>query len=105
MHAFSYHKPSTLGDALALAGKHPDGKILAGGQSLVQAMKLRLASPTDIIDLSGVKDLSGIKADGSRVPMGSMPRHADVKANADVKKLIPALARLAGGIGDRQVRH
>src|SRR6185369_989267 len=105
MHAFSYHKPSSLGDALALAGKHADGKILAGGQSLVQAMKLRLASPTDIIDLGGVKDLAGIKADGNSVTIGAMTRHADVEANADVKKLIPALARLAGGIGDRQVRH
>jgi len=105
MHAFSYHKPSTLGDALSLAGRHADGKILAGGQSLVQAMKLRLASPTDIIDLGGVKDLAGIKADGSTVTIGAMTRHADVEANAEVKKMIPALARLAGGIGDRQVRH
>ena len=105
MHAFSYYKPSTLGDALSLAGKHADGKILAGGQSLVQAMKLRLASPTDIIDLGGVKDLAGIKADGNTVTIGAMTRHADVEANVDVKKMIPALARLAGGIGDRQVRH
>ena len=105
MHAFCYHKPSTLGDALSLAGKHADGKILAGGQSLVQAMKLRLSSPTDIIDLSGVKDLAGIKADGNTVTIGAMTRHADVENNADVKKIIPALARLAGGIGDRQVRH
>jgi len=105
MHAFSYHKPSTLGDALSLAAKHSDGKILAGGQSLVQAMKLRLASPTDLIDLSGIKDLAGLKVEGSSVTIGAMTRHADVENNADVKKMIPALARLAGGIGDRQVRH
>ncbi len=105
MHAFTYHKPSTLGDAVSLAGKHGDGKILAGGQSLVQAMKLRLASPTDLIDLGGIKDLASIKADGSTVTIGAMARHAEVEANADVKKMIPVLARLAGGIGDRQVRH
>ncbi len=105
MHAFTYHKPTTLGDALTLAGKQAEGKILAGGQSLVQAMKLRLASPTDLIDLGGIKELTGIKADGSTVTIGAMTRHAEVEANADVKKLIPALARLAGGIGDRQVRH
>jgi carbon-monoxide dehydrogenase medium subunit len=105
MHAFSYHKPSSLGDALSLAAKHTDGKILAGGQSLVQAMKLRLSSPTDIIDLSGVKELSSIKVEGSSIAIGAMTRHADVESNADVKKMIPALARLAGGIGDRQVRH
>ncbi len=75
MHAFSYHKPTTLGDALILAGKHGEGKVLAGGQSLVQAMKLRLASPTDLIDLSGIKELSGIKADGSAVTIGAMTRH------------------------------
>ncbi len=105
MHAFSYHKPSTLGDALSLVAKQSEGKILAGGQSLVQAMKLRLASPTDLIDLSGIKDLAGIKVEGSSVTIGAMTRHADVENNADVKKMIPALARLAGGIGDRQVRH
>ena len=105
MYAFKYHKPSTLGDALSLAAKHSDGKILAGGQSLVQAMKLRLASPSDLIDLSGIKELTGVKADGSSVTIGAMTRHADVENNADVKKLIPALARLASGIGDRQVRY
>ncbi len=105
MHAFSYHKPSSLGDALSLAGKHGEGKILAGGQSLVQAMKLRLSSPTDIIDLGGVKELSGIKVEGSSITIGAMTRHSEVESNADVKRMIPALARLAGGIGDRQVRH
>lgn len=105
MHAFSYHKPSSLDDALSLAGKHAEGKILAGGQSLVQAMKLRLTSPTDIIDLGGVKELIGIKVNGSNITIGAMTCHADVETNADVKRMIPVLARLAGGIGDRQVRH
>ena len=67
MHAFNYHRPSNVNDAAALAAKSADAKVLAGGQSLVQAMKLRLAAPSDIIDLGQVKDLAGIKADGKAV--------------------------------------
>ena len=105
MHAFKYHHPTSLADAMAIAATNADGKILAGGQSLVQAMKLRLNSPTDIVDLGGIKELAGIKVEGTSITIGAMTRHADVENNADVKKMIPALARLAGGIGDRQVRH
>ena len=102
MHAFKYHRPNSVNDAAALA--KGDAKLLAGGQSLVQAMKLRLASPTDIIDLGTIKDLAGIKSDGKSVTIGAMTRHAEVAHSADVKKAIPALAALAGIIGDRQVR-
>ena len=105
MHAFQYHRPASLNDVIAAAAKASDGKILAGGQSLVQAMKLRLASPSDLIDLGGVKELTGIKVEGNSVTIGAMTRHAEVENSAEVKKLIPALAALAGGIGDRQVRH
>jgi carbon-monoxide dehydrogenase medium subunit len=105
MHAFEYHRPSSSKDAIALAGKKDEGKYLAGGQSLVQAMKLRLASPTDLIDLGTIKDLAGIKVSGSAVEIGAMTRHADVAGSKDVQKAIPALAALAGIIGDRQVRH
>ncbi len=105
MHAFEYHRPSSAKDALALAGKKPDGKYLAGGQSLVQAMKLRLSSPSDLIDLASLKDLTGIKVSGSAVEIGAMTRHADVAHSADVKKAIPSLAAMASLIGDRQVRH
>ncbi len=104
MHAFTYHRPSSVNDAAALAAKHAEGKILAGGQSLVQAMKLRLASPTDVIDLGAIKDLAGIKSDGKSITIGAMTRHAEVAHSADVRKAIPALAALAGMIGDRQVR-
>ena len=104
MHAFNYHRPSNVNDAAALAAKSADAKILAGGQSLVQAMKLRLAAPTDIIDLGMVKDLAGIKVDAQSVTIGAMTRHAEVAGSAEVKKAIPALAALAGMIGDRQVR-
>jgi len=105
MHAFEYHRPSSSKDAIALAGKKDEGKYLAGGQSLVQAMKLRLASPTDLIDLGTIKDLAGIKVSGSAVEIGAMTRHAEVAGSKDVQKAIPALAALAGIIGDRQVRH
>ena len=105
MHAFEYHRPSSTKDAIALASKKTEGRYLAGGQSLVQAMKLRLSSPTDLIDLGTLKDLAGIKVSGSTVEIGAMTRHADVAESAAVRKAIPALAALAGMIGDRQVRH
>jgi carbon-monoxide dehydrogenase medium subunit len=105
MHAFEYHRPSSSNDALGLAAKKTEGRYLAGGQSLVQAMKLRLSSPTDLIDLGTIKDLAGIKVSGSAVEIGAMTRHADVAGSKDVQKAIPALAALAGIIGDRQVRH
>jgi aerobic carbon-monoxide dehydrogenase medium subunit len=104
MHAFEYHRPGSTKDALAL-GKKEEARYLAGGQSLVQAMKLRLSSPTDLIDLGTIKDLVGIKASGGGVEIGAMTRHADVASSSVVQKAIPALASLAGIIGDRQVRH
>jgi carbon-monoxide dehydrogenase medium subunit len=105
MYQFNYQKAKTLSDAAALAGKDADAKVLAGGQSLVAAMKLRLAQPSSLVDLGGIAELRGIKADASAVTIGAMSTHASVAASADVKKAIPALAALAGGIGDRQVRN
>jgi carbon-monoxide dehydrogenase medium subunit len=105
MHAFEYHRPSSTKDALALGASKEEARYLAGGQSLVQAMKLRLSSPSDLIDLGTIKELVGIKVSGSAVEIGAMTRHADVAGSKDVQKAIPALAMLAGIIGDRQVRH
>ena len=105
MHAFHYHRPSSAKDAVSIAAKNSEGRFLAGGQSLVQAMKLRLSSPSDLVDLGSLKELSFIKPSGGGVEIGAMARHAEVAASADVKKAIPALAALAGMIGDRQVRH
>ena len=104
MYAFQYHRPASLGEAATLLGKLGDGKALAGGQTLVAAMKLRLAQPSDLVDLGGIAELAGIQADGDALVIGALTRHADVAASADVRKRIPALAHLAGGIGDRQVR-
>jgi carbon-monoxide dehydrogenase medium subunit len=105
MHAFTYHRPNSTKDALSLGSQKGEGKYLAGGQSLVQAMKLRLSSPTDLIDLGTVKELTGIKASGSGVEIGAMTRHAEVASSSEIRKLIPSLAAMAEMIGDRQVRH
>ena len=105
MHAFEYHRPASTKEALALVSKKEEARYLAGGQSLVQAMKLRLSSPSDLVDLGTIKELVGIKVSGGGVDIGAMTRHADVAGSKDVQKAIPALAALAGIIGDRQVRH
>ncbi len=105
MHAFQYHRPSSVKDALSLGAQKPEGRYLAGGQSLVQAMKLRLSSPSDLIDLNALGDLKTLRAESASVTVGAMVRHAEVAASSGVKKAIPALAALAGMIGDRQVRH
>jgi carbon-monoxide dehydrogenase medium subunit len=105
MYQFNYHKASSASDAVAKLGANAEAKLLAGGQTLIASMKLRLAGPSDLIDLSSAADLKGIKVDGSGVTIGAMTRHAEVAASADVQKAIPALAKLAGGIGDRMVRN
>jgi carbon-monoxide dehydrogenase medium subunit len=105
MYAFEYHRPASSKEALDLAAKKSEGKFLAGGQSLVQAMKLRLSAPSDLIDLGAVGELKSLKVEGNSVLVGAMVRHAEVAASPAVQKAIPALASLAGQIGDRQVRH
>jgi aerobic carbon-monoxide dehydrogenase medium subunit len=105
MHAFEYHRPASMKDALSLGAQKTEGRFLAGGQSLVQAMKLRLSSPSDLIDLAAIGDLKTLSADGNSVTVGAMVRHAEVAGSSAVQKTIPALAALAGMIGDRQVRH
>jgi carbon-monoxide dehydrogenase medium subunit len=104
MYAFEYQRAKTVADAAAALGKS-GGKALAGGQSLVGAMKLRLANPGTIVDLSGIAELKGIKKDGDAVVIGALTTHAEVASSTVVKQAIPALAALAEGIGDRQVRN
>lgn len=105
MYAFEYQKAASVADAAAKLAANPEAKLLAGGQSLVASMKLRLANPGQVVDLGTIPDLRGIKVDGAGVTVGAMTRHAEVAASAEVKKAIPALAALAGGIGDRMVRN
>ncbi|AOW13719.1 carbon monoxide dehydrogenase [Hydrogenophaga crassostreae] len=102
MYAFDYERPASMADALAKISA--GGQALAGGQTLIASLKQRLAQPSSLIDLAGVAELSGIKKDGNSLVIGAMTRHETVADSADVKALIPALAALAGGIGDRQVR-
>ncbi|MBO9679479.1 MAG: FAD binding domain-containing protein [Acidovorax sp.] len=102
MYAFTYERPSTSAAAAQLAGA--GGKLLAGGQSLLPSMRLRLSNPGQVVDLGGVAELAGIRREGNALVIGAMTRHADVAESADVRAAIPALAQLAAGIGDRQVR-
>jgi len=102
MYAFQYERPANLADALKAVAS--GGQALAGGQTLIAALKQRLQQPEKLVDLGQVADLKGICMEGNHVVIGAMTRHQDVANNADVRKHIPALAALADGIGDRQVR-
>lgn len=105
MYDFSYHKPGNLAEAAAKIGAVSDGALLAGGQTLLATMKQRLAAPGDLVDLAGCSDLSGIDAAGDTLTIGAMTTHAAVAASSAVAGAIPALAALAGNIGDAQVRN
>lgn len=102
MYEFQYHRPGSAADAIAVRAKADDGSFLAGGMTILPTMKLRLASPSDLVDLAGIGDLRGIKADGGTVTIGAMTTHFEVTSSSDVH---PALAYLAGRIGDPMVRH
>jgi len=104
MYAIEYQQAKSVADAAALLAKS-GGRPLAGGQSLIAPMKLRLAQPGTLVDLSAIPDLAGVKKEGDALVIGAMTRHAEVASSAEVKRTIPALAALAGGIGDRQVRN
>jgi len=105
MHNFAYHRPGSVADAVKALGSASDGKLIAGGQTLLPTLRQRLAEPSDLIDLGAIGELKGIKAEGDGITIGATTTHAEVAASAEVKKTIPALAALAAGIGDRQVRH
>jgi carbon-monoxide dehydrogenase medium subunit len=106
MYAFNYHRPSSLQEALALLRDAEDGKFMAGGQTLIPTMKQRLAMPSDIVDLGGVKELVGICPDGDdAVAVGGMTCHAAVANSELVRSKIPALAELVEVVGDPQVRN
>ena len=105
MQRFGYYDPTSAQKAVGIAADKPEAKYLAGGQSLLATMKLRLAAPSDLIDLAKIPDLRGIKVESAAVTIGAMARHAEVAASSDVRAKIPALADLAAMIGDRQVRN
>lgn len=103
MYAFKYNRPADVSAAAARAAA--GSKLLAGGQTLLPSMKLRLSASAELVDLSGIGSLAGIRKEGNALVIGAMTRHAAVAESAEVKAAIPALADLAGHIGDRQVRN
>lgn len=102
MYAFTLERPASVADAVRLATG--GAKPLAGGQTMLASMKLRLSDPGQLVDLSGISDLAGIRREGNNLVIGAMTRHIDVANSAEVKAAIPGLAALAANIGDKQVR-
>ncbi len=105
MYNFNYQRPASLDEAIQALANSDDGVLLAGGHTLLPTMKQRLAQSSDLIDLSAVPDLDGISRDGDNLVIGAMARHSQVADSDVVGQAIPALAKLAGGIGDPQVRN
>jgi carbon-monoxide dehydrogenase medium subunit len=105
MYEFNYHKATSVADAAAKLAAAADAKLMAGGQTLIAALKLRLASPSDVIDLRGIAELRGIRKDGGAISIGALTTHAEVAASKDVLQALPALASLAASIGDPMVRN
>ena len=104
MYEFEYQKPASLDD-VARQLSDEDAKLVAGGMTLIPTLKLRLAKPTQLIDLAAIPSLKGITEEGDAVVIGAMTRHADVNRSDVVKRAIPALAAMAGMIGDPAVRN
>ena len=103
MKTFNYHTPKDVKEASNLAST--SSAFLAGGMTTIPSIKLGLATYKDIIDIKSIKKLSGIKVSGKSVTIGATTKHAEVAASKEVQKAIPALAKLAGNIGDAQVRN
>lgn len=100
-----YYQPTTVQEAIKYLSKHKGAKILAGGHSLLPAMKLRLAAPSALVDIGRVKELAGITASATSLKIGALTTHATIAASAEVKAACPILAEAAAQIGDLQVRN
>jgi len=105
MYAFTFHRPQTVRQAAGILTKNEDAKLLAGGQTLLPTMKLRLAGPPQIIDMTLIEGLSGIEMSGRSLTIGAMTTHDEVHTSPVVQQAAPVLAKLAGMIGDPAVRH
>jgi carbon-monoxide dehydrogenase medium subunit len=105
MYEFKFHRPTTVRQAAGLLARNEEAKLLAGGHTLVPTMKLRLAGPKHLVDLSQVEGLAGVEMKGRSLVVGAFTRHVDVATSPIVKENIPALAELASLIGDPAVRH
>ena len=104
-YAFEYHRASSLVDAEARLKESPDAQLIAGGQTLIAAMKMRLAQPSDLIDIAGLKELAFIRASGKTISIGAATKHFEVAGSSEIGRTVSALAQLAGSIGDPAVRH
>ncbi|MGO8908469.1 MAG: FAD binding domain-containing protein [Bradyrhizobium sp.] len=105
MYETTYHRPSSIDEAAALFAKGKEAKYLAGGHTLIPVMKQRLAGPSDVIDLVGIKDMVGVEASADTLTIKAATPHYDVASSGAAQKAIPALAHLASLIGDPAVRH
>lgn len=105
MYEFNYHRPASVDEAKKILAGNDEAKLLAGGMTLLPTMKMRLARPSDLVDLSAIDELTGITDAGDAIVVGAMTRHADVASSEVVRASIPALAGLADQIGDAQVRN
>ena len=105
MYPVTYHRPQDLAEAAALFAASDDASYLSGGHTLLPTMKQRLAAPSDLIDLSGIGAMRGISLENGVLSIGAFTPHGEVAASPIVQGAIPALAGLAGSIGDRHVRH
>lgn len=105
MYETSYHRPSSLADAASLLANASDGRLIAGGQTLIPTMKQRLAAPSDLVDVAGIAEMKGIAVEADTVSIGAACTHSDVATSDAVRGAIPGLAELAGMIGDPAVRH
>jgi carbon-monoxide dehydrogenase medium subunit len=102
---FSYQRATSVQDAIALLAKEPDAKLLAGGQSLLSLMKLRLAMPSTLLDLGGIKELRGIRRDGDAFAIGAMTTHREIEYSKELETACPLLPEAAAQIGDPLVRN
>jgi carbon-monoxide dehydrogenase medium subunit len=105
MHQTTYHRPSSVEEAVALFGKGSESKYLAGGHTLIPVMKQRLASPSDVIDLGKIKELVGIEVSADALTIKAATTYFHILRSADAKKTIPAIVHLASVLGDPQVRY
>jgi len=105
MYSVSFATAESVDDAVSRLKNDPDAKLISGGMTLLPTMKFRLANPSELVDLLPIMGLSGISIESDKVSIGATARHTDVANHSALITSLPALAKLAGGIGDAQVRN
>jgi len=105
MYNVTYHRASSMDDAVKLIGEADDGRFVSGGMTLIPAMKIRLSAPSDLVDLTHIAELKGIRVDGRNVRIGAATTHAEVASSKELAAVCPAVTSLAALIGDPAVRH